>query len=162
MTREGDGARKMFALTALCIQQALGELQGGSCLNRYEISLGQIDIFVNGALERKTLGNLFEVIASDPRFRCDLNQFWHFQEVDCPTDDLSWLPALGLALEEDRRQTYPPVAFIAESDLLFGLCRVYAGWVGCKSLEISVFRHYDDALAWAYCTGEPSKQSGMK
>ena len=123
-------------------------------MNRYEISTGQIDIFVNGALDSKILNKLFATIASDTRFRCELKQFWHFQEVDCSNLHPSCLRALGFALKEDTGQPYPQVAFIAETDLLFGLCRVYAGWVGSKAIEVGVFRNYDDALAWAHPTAE--------
>ena len=126
-------------------------------MNRYDISARQIDIFVNGALDSEILGNLFETIASDTRFRCDLRQFWHFQEVDCSNFQSSCLPALGLGLREDPGQAYPQVAFIAETDLLFGLCRAYAGWIGSKPIEVGVFRSYDDALAWAYPGDELQK-----
>ena len=124
-------------------------------MNRYEISTGQIDIFVNGALDLEILGKLFETIARDMRFHCGLKQFWHFQEVDCSNLRSSCLRALGQALREDVGQSYPQVAFVAETDLLFGLCRAYAGWVGSKPIEVGVFRSYDDALAWAYPSDAP-------
>ena len=119
-------------------------------MTRYDISPGQLDVFVNGALDAEILGDLFETIAGDPRFSCALKQFWHFQDVDCSNLRPSCLRALGLALKEEAGQSYPPVAFIAETDLLFGLCRAYAGWVGSDLIDVGVFRNYDDALAWGY------------
>lgn len=118
-------------------------------MTRYDITGRQIDIFVNGDLDLEKLHHLFETIASDARFHCGLKQFWHFQEVDCSNLRSSGLPALGLSLE-NTGQSYPQVALIAKTDLLFGLCRVYAAWVDGKPVEIGVFRDYEDALSWAY------------
>ena len=128
-------------------------------MNRYQISSRQIDIFVTGALDPNILNSLFETIARDRGFRCDLKQFWHFEAVDCANFQLASLPALGLALDEDRAEPYPQVAFIADTDLLFGLCRVYAGWVGGKPIDVGVFRSYDDALAWAYPADESQRSA---
>ena len=122
---------------------------------KFEISENQIDIFVTGVLDRDKLFALFAAIRRDPNFHCGLLQFWHLEDVDCSKIDSSFLSALGHGLSEDDDSSYPPVAFIAASDLLYGMCRAYAAWVGSKPIEVGVFRNYDDAFSWAY----PSEQT---
>ena len=124
-------------------------------MNRYDISPGQIDVFLNGTLDPATLSKLFATIASDRRFHCQLKQFWHLQDVDCSNFHSSCLPDLGHALKEEPGCPYPQVAFVAKTDLLFGLCRAYAAWLGSKPIEVGVFRSYSDALAWVYPASEP-------
>ena len=119
-------------------------------MTRYNISPEQIDVFVNGALDPDVLHNLFGRISEDENFHCALKQFWHLQEVDCSNLETSSVTALGHALEDEPDQPFPPVAFIAQSDLVYGMCRVYAAWVGGKPIDVGVFRTYEDALAWAY------------
>lgn len=121
----------------------------------FEISENQIDVFVTGVLDRDALFALFVAIRRDPNFHCGLLQFWHFENVDCSMIDSACLSALGHELSEDDDTSYPPVAFIAASDLLYGMCRAYAAWVGSKPIKVGVFRNYDDALSWAY----PSEQT---
>ena len=138
----------------MAAEPTLGGTNGGYVV-KFEISENQIDIFVTGLLDRDNLFGLFEAIRGDDSFHCGLTQFWHFEDVDCSKIDSAFLSALGHGLSEDDDSSYPPVAFIAASDLLYGMCRAYAAWVGSKPIEVGVFRSYDDALSWAY----PSEQT---
>ena len=121
-------------------------------MTQFDISINQIDVFVNGVLDSATLEFLFTTIRNDTRFHCQLKQFWHFEKVDCSKLRSSCLFSWGRALDESVDQSYPQVAFIAESDVLYGMCRAYAAWVGDKLIDIGVFRNYSDALDWAYPT----------
>ena len=122
---------------------------------KFEISEQQIDIYVTGVLDRENLFELFANIRREPSFHCGLVQFWHLEDVDCSKIDSAFLSALGHGLSEDDSPSYPPVAFIAASDLLYGMCRAYAAWVGSKPIKVGVFRSYDDAVEWAF----PSEQT---
>lgn len=119
-------------------------------MTRYQFSPGQIDIFVNGTLGSEVLSELFDTIARDAHFRCGLKQFWHFQEVDCSNFKSSCMANIGSVLLDNAKQRCPQVAFVAQSDLLYGLCRAYAGWIDPECVELGVFRSYEDALAWVY------------
>ena len=122
---------------------------------KFEISEQQIDIYVTGVLDRENLFELFADIRREPSFHCGLVQFWHLEDVDCSKIDSAFLSALGHGLSEDDSPSYPHVAFIAASDLLYGMCRAYAAWVGSKPIKVGVFRSYDDAVEWAF----PSEQT---
>ena len=117
---------------------------------RFEFSETQVDVFVTGTLDRVNLFELFEAIRRDRRFHCGLVQFWHLDNLDCSKIDSAFLCALGRGLSEDDDHIYPPVAFVTSSDLLYGMCRAYAAWLGGKPIKVGVFRNVDDAVAWAY------------
>jgi hypothetical protein len=84
-------------------------------------------------------------LSADPDFRSDLNQMADFREVtalEISTDDMKELAAKTPFGAGSRR------AIVVNSQLAYGLSKIYRSMVEGESTEIKVFKDYSQACQW--------------
>ena len=118
-------------------------------MTHYKIKEHQLHVYLRGEIKIRKMRELFAEIASDPTFHCDLTQFWHTQGCNCETLPSNTLVDLARSTTTDTPTPTAVVAFIAESDLHFGLCRVYSAWADEDARSLGVFRTEEEAKRWA-------------
>ena len=91
-------------------------------MTHYKIKEDQLHVYLCGEIELRKMRALFAEIASDPTFHCHLTQFWHTRGCDCEVLASNTLVDLARSTKTDTSTPTAVVAFIAESDLHFGLC----------------------------------------
>lgn len=128
-------------------------------MTHYQIRDDQLHVYLSGTVEAARLRELFVEIGQDPAFNCHMTQFWHTSAANCSNLETHALVELARDSAEQSQSTVPVIAFIAQSDLNYGLCRVYSAWVDEAAAEIGVFRTLDEASNWT-CAPISDRQAG--
>ena len=117
-------------------------------MTHYTITEDQLHVYLRGEIEIGKMRQLFAEIEADPKFHCNLHQFWHTRECDCQALTSNTLVNLARSTRSNVPKPSAVVAFIAESDLHFGLCRVYGSWADEEARSLGVFRNEEAAKRW--------------
>lgn len=110
-------------------------------------------IVLSGALTRDLILETLDATVADSRYRPGMARLWDFREAD--VSSLTAEAILGMAQYSLR---FPPgindvkVAFVADSDVVFGLARMFELRSEAKT-PIRVFRDLNEAHAWIADTG---------
>ena len=114
----------------------------------YEIRDDNLYVRLKGIVDMPRLRGLFREIAADPRFRCELVQYWIIGNADITRLQAYLVADLPIELDHEVIRACPIVALVAAEDESFGLCRAYAAWMSYTNLPIGVFRELGDARRW--------------
>ena len=102
-----------------------------------------------GVVVEDDLRSHVETLWSDPRFRADLDELHDLSEVMAFEVSSEYIRSLAKQVNcLFSKNASVRVAFVAPSDLLFGLTRMYGLLRADSQDEIRVFRKLADAKEW--------------
>ena len=105
-------------------------------------------IKLSGLLSKEVILNAFDLTVSDKRYKKGMGRLWDFRDADLSSlnsETVIEMAQYSLKFPEGIRDV--KVAFVATSDLEFGLSRMFEITSQAKT-PIGVFRSIDEAEKW--------------
>lgn len=128
------------------VNKASEPLEGGAA---YSISAGIVVVTVETTLTSDHAIEIAEAVLRDPAFERGMNSLWDLRKADIGRIQAEDLRRIGA----HRRRIAPErgphkTALLVDSDVSFGLARMYGALSERPPQSIEVFRDYRRALAW--------------
>lgn len=124
---------------------------------RYTVYREQ-QIIITNASGRLTLDNMkkhMQTVQKHPDIEPDFNHIFDLREavkIDITTGDVKQLAEFSFFNEQSKR------AIVAPTDLFYGMSRMYEVFKNESSVNIKVFRNYEEAKEWVGYV-EPGKST---
>ncbi|MFC1554426.1 hypothetical protein ACFL7D_07320 [candidate division KSB1 bacterium] len=105
---------------------------------------------VTGHINLQDIVDAFEGRSGSPEYNPNYNVLWDLTGLDAKTIGTDEIIEIANEIKTrlNERSSVYKVAFLANSDLVFGLTRMYESFVSNERVNTHIFSKIDDALKW--------------
>ena len=104
---------------------------------------------LSGAIEAREIRDAFEDMLAHPDFAPGMNSLWDLREAQLETISVEAVQRLvAFVAKHSEARGEGRAALVAESDVAFGICRIYEAFASALPTDVRAFRRLEEATEW--------------